>query len=317
MDVEAVVCIPTFRRPESLQKTLDSLIAQIGGVRFSVVVVENDAAGLAGKAVADAVFASRDLSGLCVVEKQQGNCCAINRAFKTAREQFPTAEFLLMIDDDEVASPSWLADMAATTQATGADLVGGPVLRNFEETPPSHRLGHPLFVPTLTETGEIPSLHGTGNCLIRRQVFAALGEPSFDLRFNFLGGGDMDFFTRCRNAGFKAYWNNDAVVTESVPKSRTTVAFMLRRSIGIGAVNYTIDRKRFPDGKGALGLTVKNLATLGVGLLRGASIFLRTGDWLRASYPLCLSVGRNMAALGFTPSPYKAQNHPAPATRPV
>lgn len=317
MDVEAVVCIPTFRRPESLKKTLESLTAQTGSIRFSVVVVENDASRLEGKAVADAVLAAKALSGLCVVEAEQGNCSAINRGFRTAREQFPTVEFFLMMDDDEVASPSWVTEMVGTARTSGSDLVGGPVLRQFEEIPPRRRQRHPLFNPTMTNTGEIPSLHGTGNCLIRRRVFDALGEPSFDPRFNFLGGGDMDFFTRSRLAGFKAYWNNSAVVTEAVPNERTTIKFMLRRSICIGAINYTIDRKRFPDSKGAIGLIVKNWMTVGLALLRAANIFLRTGDWLRASYPLCLSVGRNMAAIGFVPFPYKAQRNPAPAERPV
>ena len=313
MEAEAVVCIPTFRRPARLQQTLDSLVAQVGGVRFAVVVAENDAVRLEGKAVADAMLASGALPGVCVAETQQGNVCAINAAFKTARDRFPTAEYFLMIDDDEVASPHWLADMVETARNTGVDLVGGPVLRQFEEEPPRHRLGHPLFNPTLTNTGPVPSLHGTGNCLIRRRVFEALGEPSFDPRFNFLGGGDMDFFTRCRLAGFTAYWNNSAVVTEWVPRTRTTIPFMIQRSIGIGAINYTIDRKRFSGGRGALRLALKNAAALGLALTRSASIFLRTGDWLRASYPLCLGIGRNMAALGFTPTPYKAPKAPAQA----
>ena len=87
---EAVVCIPTFRRPGGLKKTLESLAAQAGANHFAVVVVENDVERLEGKRVADAVFASPALSGFCVVERNQGNCSAINTAFKTARESFPS-----------------------------------------------------------------------------------------------------------------------------------------------------------------------------------------------------------------------------------
>jgi glycosyltransferase involved in cell wall biosynthesis len=39
----AVVCIPTFRRPAGLKKTLESLAAQAGMNHFAVVVVEKDA----------------------------------------------------------------------------------------------------------------------------------------------------------------------------------------------------------------------------------------------------------------------------------
>jgi len=54
---EAIVCIPTFRRPTGLKKTLASLAAQVGTKNFAVVVVENDAEKLEGKRVADAIFA--------------------------------------------------------------------------------------------------------------------------------------------------------------------------------------------------------------------------------------------------------------------
>src|ERR1700722_12670768 len=90
---EAVVCIPTFRRPAGLKRTLQSLAAQTGTERFAVVVVENDAQRLEGKQVAEAVFSSGALSGFPVIERTQGNCSAINTAFRTARESFPTAEF--------------------------------------------------------------------------------------------------------------------------------------------------------------------------------------------------------------------------------
>ena len=80
---EAIVCIPTFRRPTGLKKTLESLAAQVGTKNFAVVVVENDGEKLEGKRVADAIFASRSLSGFCVVEHAQGNCSAIKQCSRT------------------------------------------------------------------------------------------------------------------------------------------------------------------------------------------------------------------------------------------
>ena len=164
----AVVCIPTFRRPGGLKKTLASLAAQAGANHFAVVVVENDVERLEGKRVADAVFASPALSGFCVVERNQGNCSAINTAFRTARESFPAAEFFLMIDDDEEASSSWLAGMIDTARLNGADLVGGPVVRQFDGDAPASLRRHPLFYSTITNSGETALLHGTGNCQIGR-----------------------------------------------------------------------------------------------------------------------------------------------------
>jgi glycosyltransferase involved in cell wall biosynthesis len=305
---QAVVCIPTFRRPAGLKKTLESLAAQIGVEHFAVVVVENDAQKLEGKQVAEAVFASQLLSGLAVIERKQGNCSAINTAFRTARDSFPAAEFFLMIDDDEEASPTWLAEIIETARSTTADLVGGPVVRRFEGDASASLQKHPLFYSTITKSGEIASLHGTGNCLVRRRVLEALGEPTLDPRFNFLGGGDMDFFTRCRVAGFKSHWNQDATVFETVPVQRTKAKWVFGRSIATGVINYTIDRKRHPGRLGAAWLVLKNLISLGIAPFRAVRALLATGHWLPASHPLGLSIGRNLAALGLAPTPYKAAN---------
>ncbi|HLZ02381.1 MAG TPA: glycosyltransferase family 2 protein [Bradyrhizobium sp.] len=305
---KAIVCIPTFRRPAGLKRTLESLAAQTGAEHFAVVVVENDVQELAGERVADAVFASHALSGFSVIERKQGNCSAINTAFRTARERFPAAEFFLMIDDDEEASPTWLAGMIGTARSSGADLVGGPVVRCFEGETPSSLQKHPLFYSTITRSGETASLHGTGNCLIRRRVLEALGEPTLDPRFDLLGGGDMDFFTRCRLAGFKSHWNEDAKVFETVPAQRMKTRWVLRRSVTTGVINYTIDQKRYSGRLGTALLLLKNFISLGIAPFRAATALLATGHWLPASHPLCLSIGRSLAALGLAPTPYKAAN---------
>jgi glycosyltransferase involved in cell wall biosynthesis len=305
---QAVVCIPTFRRPAGLKKTLESLAAQTGAERFAVVIVENDAQKLEGKQVADTIFSSQTLFGLAVIEPKQGNCSAINTAFRTARESFPTAEFFLMIDDDEEASSTWLAAMIETARSSGADLVGGPVVRRFENNASPSLQKHPLFYSTITRSGETAALHGTGNCLIRRRVLEALGEPTLDPRFNFLGGGDMDFFTRCRLAGFKSHWNANAKVYETVPAQRMEARWVLSRSIATGVINYRIDQKRYQGRLGAAWLVLKNLVSLGISPFRATKALFATGHWLPASHPLGLSVGRNLAALGLAPAPYKAAN---------
>src|SRR5215475_10164673 len=89
--VDAVVCIPTFRRPEHLRKTLQSLLVQRVTRRFAVVIVENDAAAREGARVAAQFLDGGGLRGICMVEPRQGNCYAINAAFETALVAFPHA----------------------------------------------------------------------------------------------------------------------------------------------------------------------------------------------------------------------------------
>ena len=131
--IEIVVCIPCFRRPQYLRRTLESLAAQRTSRRFAVVMVENDASKSESVPVAAEYLASGKFAGLCVVEPRQGNCHAINAAFETALQMFPAATSFLMIDDDEIASPDWLEQMVRTAEATGADIVGGPVFPEFDD----------------------------------------------------------------------------------------------------------------------------------------------------------------------------------------
>jgi glycosyltransferase involved in cell wall biosynthesis len=86
-----VVCIPSFRRPQHLRLTLESLARQSTGRRFAVVIVENDALHSGSVPVAAEFLASGRFPGLCVVEPRQGNCHAINAALETALATFPKA----------------------------------------------------------------------------------------------------------------------------------------------------------------------------------------------------------------------------------
>lgn len=303
---EAVVCIPSFRRPEGLKKTLASLAAQKVDFPFAVVVVDNDGAGQQGLAIARAFFAQNGMAGQALVEPTQGNCYAINTAFRTARQTYPSAEWFLMIDDDEAASPVWLGEMVSAAKSFGVDIVGGPVNREFDAPASKAVLSHPLFGSIEAPTGLVEQIHGSGNCLISRRVFESLPKPEFDVQFNFLGGGDMDFFTRCRKAGFKFAWNAHALIIEYVPESRMAPRWIMERSLRTGIINYSIDRARRPGLKGGLLLAAKNAVSLCLSLVRAVSAGLKTGAWLPATHPPLMSIGRVMASLGITLSPYKA-----------
>ena len=300
--VDAVICITTFRRPDWLRRTLTSVAEQHCDIRFAVVVVDNDARDPVGAALATDLLAGTALPHTVVVEHRQGNCHAINRAFGVALEAYPDARFMLMIDDDEIALPGWLQAMVSLCRDKDADLVGGPVLRRFEVEPGRDVMQHPLFASIDGETRPIDQLHGSGNCLIQRRVFEAMPSPPFDTAFNFLGGGDMEFFTRCRLAGCRTWWCAEAVAHEFVAPERTTASFLARRSVRTGSINYLIDRTHRP----LPAMLLKNGASLVLGLARGLGVLLRTGSLLLASHPVLMPVGRITASLGLLPKPYKS-----------
>jgi GT2 family glycosyltransferase len=301
-----VVCIPSFRRPQHLQLTLESLANQRTDRRFAVVVVENDALRRESVPVAIEFFWTCNIPGLCVVEPHQGNCHAINAAFETALATFPSATRLLMIDDDEIASPEWLERMVGAAEATGADLVGGPVLPDFDDELKRGLRRHPAFRPAYDESGPVPIIYGCGNCLITRAVFERLADPAFDLKFNFLGGGDTDFFVRCRQAGMQFHWAADAVITETVPQSRTNPRWLVVRGLRIGAINYHIEVKAARTYAARARLLAKMLAMLPLSLIRAGRLVATEHKALIALHPMTVAVGSALAAIGIEPQPYKA-----------
>lgn len=305
LSVGIVVCIPCFRRPDHLRLTLDSLVNQRTPRSFAVVMVENDAAKRESAPVAAEYLAAGKLQGICLVERRQGNCQAINAAFETAQALFPAATRFLMIDDDEIASLDWLELMVRTAEATGADVVGGPVLPDFDDDSQPWLARHPAFCPAYDYTGAVPLIYGCGNCLITRTAFDRLGSPAFDLSFNFLGGGDCDFFVRCRDAGMIFHWTAEAVITETVPQSRTSLGWIVKRSLRIGAINYRVQSKAAQGAAARVRVFARVLGRLPLSLVRSARL-LTTSKAVMALHPMLVAVGSTLAAFGFDPKPYKA-----------
>jgi GT2 family glycosyltransferase len=304
--IDIVVCIPCFRRPEHLRQTLQSLVDQRTDRRFAVVMVENDASACGSVSVASEFLRTGKLSGLCVVEPRQGNCHAINAAFETAQAIFPDAAHFLMIDDDEIASAGWLELMVRAAESTGADVVGGPVLQRFDDEAKHGLQRHPAFRPAYDASGPVPIIYGCGNCLIRRPVFEKLGSPAFDLRFNFLGGGDVDFFTRCRRGGMRFIWITEAVIVETTPDARTRLFWIVLRGLRIGAINYHVQRKWAQTPWLRARLAAKVLVLLPLSLFRAIGLFLTERKPLIALHPMIVAAGGLLAAIGIEPQPYKA-----------
>ncbi|WP_375293184.1 glycosyltransferase family 2 protein [Bradyrhizobium sp. sGM-13] len=303
---ETVVCIPCFRRPEYLRRTLQSLAVQRTSRRFAVVMVENDASRSESVPVAAEYLASGKFAGLCVIEPRQGNCYAINAAFETALQMFPLATSFLMIDDDDIASPDWLEQMVGTAEATGADIVGGPVFPEFDDERKRGLRRHPAFAPAYDASGPVPVIYGCGNCLIRRAVFDRLGMPAFDLRFNFLGGGDTDFFYRCKRLGLQFHWVAEVAISETVPQSRTSLKWLAMRGLRIGAINYHVQRKATPTFWLRAKLTAKLLAALPLSLGYAVHAVFTEREWTIAMHPVMVAIGGVLAAFGLEPQPYKA-----------
>src|SRR5918994_384232 len=124
--VEAVVTVPTFRRPEQLLATLESLRQQETARRFAVIVMENEAEAREGANAALPLFEKGTLEGMVIIAHERGNCSAYNAGWQTAVMHFPSFRYLLVIVDDEIADRNWLENMCAASEKHEADIVGGP-----------------------------------------------------------------------------------------------------------------------------------------------------------------------------------------------
>jgi GT2 family glycosyltransferase len=304
--VEIAVVIPTFKRPEHLEKTLASVAGQLTSRSVAAVVVENHAAGGEGRAVAERMFATGLAKGFVVVETRQGNCNAYNAGFAAALDAFPNLNHVAIIDDDEIAVPLWLDRLLAAAADTGADIIGGPQVPVFDDKAAAARYAkHPVFQPAHGESGSAGLITSTGNCLMSVRVLKAMQPDWLDERFNFLGGGDTDFFTRCRDKGFRFHWAAEAVVHETVPARRTERSWITARSLRNGLLSALIQRKNSSGRTGHLKVIAKTIGLLVASPFRSLALWIRTGSFYAGSYHMMIAAGRILAEFGYTIEQYR------------
>ena len=303
---QAIVTVPTFRRPVQLLETLGSLQAQQTDRRFAVIVMENEADAREGAMAALPLFESSAVQGMLIVAHERGNCSAYNAGWQTALLHFPSFEHLLVIDDDELADPEWLERMCKASETLGADIVGGPQVPVFEDASHAKWAAHPVFAPPYAQTGLVEALYSSGNLLLGRNVLMRMGPPFLDLRFNFMGGGDSDFLSRSRQAGFRLAWCAEARTLEMVPARRLEADWIRARSLRNGVISTLVEKKK-RAGTPLAGLKVfaKSLALLAASPFRGALKLARTGSVSTGLYPIYVALGRVLAEFGYANEQYR------------
>ncbi len=303
--IEYVVTLPTFRRPEHLIETLKTVVSQRPASPFAVVVMENDADGMAGAHAAKQFLSEHRVNAMVVVAHQRGNCHAYNAGWAMALSTYRNLRGIAVIDDDEIASPEWLNSLISVQEQTGAAIVGGPQLPVFEDTTRNIAKKHPVFTPHYDTTGPVPILYSSGNVLITRAVLEAMPQPFLDPHFNFIGGGDSDFYRRSRERNFDFAWAAEAWVAESIPARRTEPSWMRARSLRNGAVSTILEHRADPSLRGRLRTLFKSLALLVMSPWRGIKLWRKTGLPSAGNHHFYVAVGRLMIELGFVNEQYR------------
>ena len=104
----------------------------------------------------------------------------------------------------------------------------------------------------------------------------------------------------------KFYWAADAVITETVPQSRTSPTWLALRGLRIGAINYHVQRRLADDLWSQARLIAKLVALFPFSLFRAMCLVLTSRQALIALHPIIVAVGSALAAFGVEPQPYKA-----------
>ena len=284
------VVIPTRGRPASLERAIRSVFAQTGvdDVAVELVVVDNHA-GAEAKALGGRLAKGAPFPTAYVCEPTPGVASARNAGVAKAR-----ASLIAFIDDDEEASPGWLAALMHAQARFEADAVFGAVRGHAPETVRRHRAYFESFFSRLgpAEAGVIAGYYGCGDSLVRR---AALPDPvqPFDTAQNHMGGEDDILFHAMQGQGARFAWAPDAWVWEHPDPRRLTLAYALRRAFGYGqGPSYACAARSPPDWKGA---AYWMLVGLGQTLVYGA---VAAAKWLSGSPDRAFALDRAARGLG-------------------
>ncbi len=225
-----VISIATFRRPNLLSSLLSECLRQAAEVAASVriIVVDNDPENSARETVKG--FAQVEY----LTEPTPGIAAARNRGLDALKSSDGAVIF---IDDDELPGARWLDSLLGYANATGADIVTGPVEPLIDESVPRWILEGGFWRREDRETGSVPGSVATNNTLLRLSSWRP-GAVRFSQELSMKGGSDTEFFRSLRaGSGLVVLWCADAIVREHILPERANARWLFRRAVRIGNIN--------------------------------------------------------------------------------
>lgn len=307
--MRVALCAATYRRPEGLARLL-AAFAELevpGDVALEVVIVDNSPeASAAAQVCASAAGLPWPMHYLS--EPRRGITFARNAALQQANRL--AADFVAFIDDDEMPAPRWLSALLIAQHRSGATVILGAVQPVFPEGTPQWIIEGGFFeTHAYADGAELQDAH-TANVLIDLHRLSALGL-GFDHRFALTGGEDTMLFRDLLDAGGRIVYAADAVVYETVPQSRTTLAWLLKRWYRTGNVEAALflrGRRRGAWRRPAN--LLRGLARIGAGGISFIAWLLvfgfgRKDRIVRPLYTFCRGCGILASTLGWNYAEYR------------
>jgi len=139
-------------------------------------------------------------------------------------------DYCLFLDDDETADPKWISNLQKAHQNSNAPIIQGQVLNHYESTPWLYENSLKKHKFSYENLCQIYSV-STCNVSISAEIYSENNlNLRFDERYALTGGSDKDFFRRAiHELSIKAFFSENALVTEHIPSSRTTIQWHFLR----------------------------------------------------------------------------------------
>lgn len=219
----------TYKRPQMLIECLSSVAQLITPyeTEVSVVIVDNEISQQT-RDIVELYAAQSNHPMHYIAEPRRGIAHARNAIIEAALAA--KADWIVMLDDDQVVPPNWLQSMKIAQGRGNADVVKCSVRYEPQSARPLWVFPHDKF----------ESSYGLPTSQTNGVMFrASLVKPAtrdgrdaglrFDERFNLSSGEDRDFFRRAYEAGAYIIRTKDAVATEFVPESKCSFSAQVAR----------------------------------------------------------------------------------------
>ncbi len=224
-----IIGLGTFKRPKMLEETLKSFmhLRIPSGIEVRLIIADNDS-DKSAELIVKNYSEKFSFNTEYFVEERRGIVFMRNAIMDKALAA--KANLLAFIDDDEEVEPNWLEVMLQNMNEYQAQVVVGRVSRMLPDNTPKWIIKGKFFERPNIKTGRIRTAASTSNVIFDLDLIANKMGLRFHPALNLSGSSDTFLFTEATRKGAKIIWVNDDLIKESIPTSRMTVDWLLKRA---------------------------------------------------------------------------------------
>ncbi len=223
------VVIPTWNRPDLLERCLHALRRQTLGRDDYEIIVCDDGPSASSRALVDSMavlMGGRPHLRYVAVHDTQGPAGARNTGWRLAR-----APVIAFTDDDTLPEPGWLEGGLAA-MASGADAAVGRIVMPLPSRPTDLQL----------DAARLSQVEfATANCFVRRQALMDTG--GFDERYTAAWREDSDLHFNLLERGMSITVASEAVVVHPLRKLPFAAGLAMQKKVMYDVLLY----RKFPE----------------------------------------------------------------------